>query len=70
MDATVNVTVNDERQVLPAGTTVAALLARLGSRADLVAVERNGHIVPKARHPEVQVEEGDRLEVVTFVGGG
>ncbi len=65
-----NVTVNDERRALPAGTTVSDLLALLDLRVDLVAVERNGEIVPKARHAETPLREGDRLEVVTFVGGG
>lgn len=65
-----NVTVNDECHALPPGTTIADLLLRLDVRRDLVAVERNGTIVPKSRHAETPLEDGDRLEVVTFVGGG
>ncbi|MFG0319383.1 MAG: sulfur carrier protein ThiS [Planctomycetota bacterium JB042] len=64
------VTVNDERRTLPDGTTVSDLLALLDLRVDLVAVERNGEIVPKASHAETPLRDGDRLEVVTFVGGG
>jgi thiamine biosynthesis protein ThiS len=63
-------TVNGEPMDLPDGLTVAALLERLGVRAERVAVERNGQVVKKARHAEQPVEAGDVLEIVTFVGGG
>jgi sulfur carrier protein len=63
-------TVNGEPIDLPEGLTVAALLERLGVRAERVAVERNGQVVKKARHGEQVVEAGDVLEIVTFVGGG
>jgi sulfur carrier protein len=52
------------------GTTVAGLLAELGLAGRPVAVERNREIVPRARHPETELADGDRLELVTFVGGG
>ena len=65
-----DVTVNGDARTLPEGTTVADLLARLEVRLDLVAVERNGEIVPKARHAATTLDDGDALEVVTFVGGG
>jgi len=64
------VTVNGEARTIPNGTTVTGLLEGLEIRLDLVAVERNGQIVTKARHATTLIEEGDRLEVVTFVGGG
>ena len=35
-----------------------------------IAVERNGEIVPKAQYENVKIEDGDTLEVVSFVGGG
>jgi sulfur carrier protein len=50
--------------------TVAALVETLGMKADRVAVELNLDIVPRARWVETQLNEGDRLEVVHFVGGG
>jgi thiamine biosynthesis protein ThiS len=62
--------VNGEAREVEAGTTVAALLATLGLGTTLVAVERNREIVPRARHAEQALAEGDTLEVVHFVGGG
>jgi sulfur carrier protein len=46
------------------------LLGELGVKGDRVAVERNGEIVPRALWAGTMVGEGDRLEVVHFVGGG
>jgi len=54
----------------PAPFTLAALVESLGMKADRVAVELNRDIVPRDRWPETQLQEGDRLEVVHFVGGG
>jgi sulfur carrier protein len=46
------------------------LLGELGVKGDRVAVERNGEIVPRTLWAGTMVGEGDRLEVVHFVGGG
>ncbi|MFN2975823.1 sulfur carrier protein ThiS [Terriglobus aquaticus] len=46
------------------------LVSELGFRPDRVALEQNGSIVPRTRWAEAPVREGDRLEVVHFVGGG
>jgi sulfur carrier protein len=46
------------------------LVGELGLKGDRVAVELNGEIAPRARWVETIVKEGDRLEVVHFVGGG
>ena len=54
----------------PASFTLAALVEILGMKADRVAVELNRDIVPRDRWPETHLNEGDRLEVVHFVGGG
>jgi sulfur carrier protein len=64
------ITVNGAARRVPAGATVAELIAELGLAERRVAVERNRDIVPRARHAEVRLEPGDRLELVTFVGGG
>lgn len=64
------ITLNGETQRLPAPTTVAALLAARGLAGKRVAVERNGEIVPKGRHAETPVNEGDTIEIVVAVGGG
>jgi thiamine biosynthesis protein ThiS len=59
----------EERQVEPS-TTVKELLVSLGLGDTLVAVERNEEIVPRAQHENTELAEGDRVEVVHFVGGG
>jgi thiamine biosynthesis protein ThiS len=50
--------------------TLAALVDSLAMKPDRVAVELNRNIVPRDRWPETQLKEGDRLEIVHFVGGG
>jgi thiamine biosynthesis protein ThiS len=50
--------------------TLAALVNVLGMKADRVAVELNRDIVPRDRWADTPLQEGDRLEVVHFVGGG
>jgi sulfur carrier protein len=49
---------------------LSAVVEQLGMKPDRVAVELNRSIVPRARWAETQVSEGDRLEIVQFVGGG
>ena len=46
------------------------LIAELALKGDRIAVEHNGEIVPRAEWPQTTLSEGDRLEVVHFVGGG
>ena len=60
----------EERDFPVAPFTLAALVELLGMKADRVAVELNRDIVPRDRWRETQLKEGDRLEVVHFVGGG
>ena len=50
--------------------TVAALVAEVGLAGRRVAVEVNGDVVPRADHGARRLADGDRVEVVTFVGGG
>ncbi len=64
------IVVNGEPREVERGTTVSALLDMLGVTAPHVAVELNLEVVPKARHGETLLREGDRLEVVSLVGGG
>ncbi len=68
--AAVRIEVNGEARELPDGATVASLLAELGVGGARVAVEHNRTIVPRSEHGTVRLAEGDKLEVVTFVGGG
>ena len=54
----------------PAPLTLAALIESLAMKPDRVAVELNRDIVPRDRWPDTLLKEGDRLEIVHFVGGG
>lgn len=65
-----NVQINGEAREIPAGSTVATLLGTLGVTQPHVAVELNLEVVPRTRHGETILCDGDRLEVVTLVGGG
>jgi thiamine biosynthesis protein ThiS len=62
--------VNGENRETAAGTTITGLLVQLGLNSGRVAVEHNLHILPKAKWDDTQVVQGDRLEIVQFVGGG
>jgi len=67
----VRVTVNGSDRDVATGTKVADIAAELaGSRRTGVAVALNGEVVPKSRWTELTVEEGDRLEVLSAIGGG
>ena len=55
---------------IPVPFTLASLIESLGMKPDRVAVELNRDIVPRDRWAETALKEGDRLEVVHFVGGG
>ncbi|MFA6021962.1 MAG: sulfur carrier protein ThiS [Rhodospirillales bacterium] len=64
------VTVNGEARDLAAPVSVAGFLAQLGLDGRKVAVERNLEIVPKSAYDATQLGDGDRLEIVHFIGGG
>ena len=61
---------NGEPRDLAHPLTVTGLLQQLELEARNVAVEVNQDVVPRQRHHEVVLQEGDRLEIVTLVGGG
>jgi len=65
-----NLQINGEPREVPDGVTVEGLLRALGIPPTGVAVEVNQAIVRRARHPQVQLSPNDRVEIVTFVGGG
>jgi sulfur carrier protein len=68
------ITLNGETREIEPGTTVAMLVALIsgaeGRDSRGVAIERNLEIVPKSEHASTVLEDGDRIEVVQFVGGG
>lgn len=62
--------INGEPRQMPRPLTIAELLAQLGHDCRRVAVEVNESVVPAIRHAEHRLTEGDRVEIVTLVGGG
>jgi thiamine biosynthesis protein ThiS len=64
------IVLNGEPRALTSGVSVAGLLKELGIDARKVAVERNLEIVPKSTFETTQLADGDRLEIVHFIGGG
>jgi thiazole synthase len=64
------VTINGEAKTLDGAKSVRAVLAGLGMDPAKIAVERNLEIVPRSQYDAVMVGDGDRLEIVHFIGGG
>jgi len=64
------ITVNGELLPFAAGTTALAVVEALGLAGRPIAVEVNEAVVPRARLADRTLEAGDRLEIVTLVGGG
>ncbi|MDQ3368200.1 MAG: sulfur carrier protein ThiS [Myxococcota bacterium] len=70
MSTSIGVIINGEPRTIIRGSTIETVVAELGLGGKRVAVERNREVVPRAQHPSTVLVDGDRLEVVTFVGGG
>lgn len=68
--ASMKLFVNGEQKEFEEVRTLAELVERLGMKGDRVAVELNREIVPRTQWNETPLREGDRLEIVHFVGGG
>jgi thiamine biosynthesis protein ThiS len=62
--------VNGEVREAPDSATLTDVLASLGIDGRRVAVERNLEIAPKSAWGQTILQDGDRLEIVQFVGGG
>ena len=60
----------EDKEVSLERGTIAGLLDALGVPRERVAVEVNGTLVPKTEHPDHALQRGDRVEIVTLVGGG
>jgi sulfur carrier protein len=65
-----NLTVNEESRVHRGDGTLRSLLEELGAAGQPVAVMVNGRVVPRAERDGCRLKDGDRVEVLTFVGGG
>ena len=66
----IRLTVNGEPHSFESTPTLSQLLAHLNLTGKRLAVERNGEIVPRSRHGETLLADGDQLEIVVAVGGG
>ncbi len=64
------ITVNGENKALDSALTIENFLKQLNVDPRKVAVERNLEIVPKSKFDSVLIDDGDRLEIVHFIGGG
>jgi sulfur carrier protein len=64
------ITMNGEQKNCPESVSLAQLIEQLGMKGDRVAVELNREIVPRAQWSDTELHDGDRLEIVHFVGGG
>ena len=64
------ITVNGEQKDFPDGLTVSRLLESFGVIQGRVAVEVNEQIVKRAEHAATALHDGDRVEIVSFMGGG
>jgi len=65
-----NALINGRTTDVPEGSSVSDLLEQLGLGGKRIAVELNGEILPRSRHAEQRVADGDRLEIVHAIGGG
>jgi thiazole synthase len=70
MPKAMHITLNGEDRRLESALSVRGLLGQLGLDASKIAVERNLEIVPRSRYDEVTLADGDKLEIVHFIGGG
>lgn len=66
----IGVTVNGAATSFDRGTTVTELLNQLGVASERVAVEVNLTVIDRRLFDQTRIDEGDRVEIVSFVGGG
>jgi thiamine biosynthesis protein ThiS len=67
---TMKIFINGEEREVIGGVLLSSLIEELGISCARVAVERNRSIVPPESFDKTELEEGDRLEIISFVGGG
>lgn len=65
-----NITLNDAARTVASGLTIEGLLVDLKLQPRFLAVELNRRVVPRADHATTLLSDGDRVEIVTLVGGG
>ena len=64
------ITLNGEKFTLETGSNIVNLIDKLDLDVNKLAIERNLEIVPKSKFAMTIIEEGDKLEIVHFIGGG
>ena len=64
------ITLNGKKFNLETGSNIVNLIDKLDLDVDKLAIERNLEIVPKSKFAMTIIEEGDKLEIVHFIGGG
>ena len=64
------ITLNGEKFTLETGSNIVNLIDKLDLDVDKLAIERNLEIIPKSKFAMTIIEEGDKLEIVHFIGGG
>lgn len=64
------ITLNGEEVSLEGKINIAALIQKYSLDQRKIAVERNLEIVPRSSFDEVMIDEGDRIEIIHFIGGG
>ncbi len=65
-----NITLNGESRQIPEKTTIAGLLEQLQFKPERVAVEHNLNVAPRESYGQIELAEGDNIEIVHFIGGG
>jgi thiamine biosynthesis protein ThiS len=70
MSNAISVSVNGEKRATKSGASVVDLLRELGLDSGRVAIERNLEILPRSQWMATHITDGDRYEIVQFVGGG
>ena len=70
LETRIRIMVNGDSATAEVGATIGTWLDEIGRDPRVVAVERNGEIVPRARFGDTALADGDRLEIVQFVQGG
>jgi len=64
------ISLNGEKRELPSIILLSGLVDQLSLPSQRIAVEVNGMVVRRTDWPEIEINDGDRIEVVHFVGGG
>ena len=70
IDRPLRISVNGKRKLLPGKTALFSLIEDIAANPKQVAAEVNLELVPREQHASFQLKDGDKVEIVTLVGGG